>query len=80
MSGFEWTYTVTSITKKRIQVDFVSVCENDNVNIKTEGSATIHPVMGLVTKSNSNTIAVYNQGENNMTIRMISNFVSVKEK
>lgn len=80
LSGFAWTYTVTSISKKCIQVDFVSGCENDNVSIKTEGSASIHPVMGLVTKSNSNTIAVYNRGGDNMSIRMISNFVSVKEK
>lgn len=80
MSGFVWTYTVTSISKRHIQVDFVSGCENDNVSIKTEGSATIHPVMGLVTKSNSNTIAIYNQGRENMSIRMIRNSVSVIEK
>lgn len=80
--GIDWTYTVTAITKKDIEVDFVGSWDNDYTTGRSEGKATIHPTMGFVTKSSSNAMAVYNasKGPENTTVILRDYYLSVKEK
>lgn len=78
-SGISWTYTITSISKKKVEASFVGIMKTDNMSGVIEGTASIHPTMGVITKSNSrSTISVTESTGNNSTIVM-NTTISVKE-
>jgi hypothetical protein len=78
-SGISWTYTISSISKKKVEVSFVGIMKTDNMSGVIEGSANIHPTMGVVTKSNSkSTISMTDASGNNSSV-VINTTISVKE-
>ena len=78
-SGISWTYTISSISKKKVEVSFVGIMKTDNMSGVIEGSASIHPTMGVVTKSNSkSTISMTDASGNNSSV-VINTTISVKE-
>lgn len=79
-SGITWTYTISSISKKKVEVSFVGIMKTENMSGVIEGTADIHPSMGVVTKSSSqSTISVTDESGNNSTLVM-NTTINVKER
>ena len=78
-SGISWTYTITSISKKKVEASFVGIMKTDNMSGVIEGTAYIHRTMGVVTKSTStSTLSVTDPTGNNSNIVM-NTTINVKE-
>ena len=81
----EFTYTVTSISKKSIEVSFNgNILKNDdNVTGTYNGTASINPATGIITKSNTKSNVSMTISQQGLTIPMTINgnsTVTVAEK
>ena len=81
----EFTYTVTSISKKSIDVSFKGdiLKNNDNITGTYNGTASINPATGLMTKSNTKSNISMTISQQGLTIPMTVNgntTVTVAEK
>lgn len=81
----EFTYTVTSISKKSIDVSFKGniLKNNDNITGNYNGTASINPATGLVTKSNTKSNVSMTISQQGLSIPMTINgnsTVTVTEK
>lgn len=81
----EFTYTVTSISKKSMDVSFKGniLKNNDNITGNYNGTASINPATGLVTKSNTKSNVSMTISQQGLSIPMTINgnsTVTVTEK
>ena len=81
----EFTYTVTSISKKSIEVSFKGniLKNNDNISGTYNGTASINPATGLLMKSNTKSNISMTISQQGLTIPMTVNgnsTVTVAEK
>ena len=81
----EFTYTVTSISKKSIEVSFKGniLKNNDNITGTYNGTASINPATGLLMKSNTKSNISMTISQQGLTIPMTVNgnsTVTVAEK
>lgn len=81
----EFTYTVTSISKKSIEVSFTGniLKNNDNITGTYNGTASINPATGIITKSSTKSNISMTISQQGLTIPMTINgnsTVTVAEK
>ena len=76
-----WNYTVTSISDQSVEVSFIGNLDNkDGMNGEIEGTASIHPQTGMVTRSNStSTITMKDASQPFPSTIEMSTDITVKE-
>lgn len=78
-SKISWTYTITSISKKKVEVSFVGIAKADNTSGVIEGTANIHPTMGVITKSSSKLTISMTDTAGNKSNAVMTTTINVKE-
>lgn len=83
--NIEWTYTVTAISKKKVEVNVIgNIKGNSKISGMIEGSASIHPQLGMIIKSNRqmtySMIVTQEGGDSIPTNIVITSTIEVKEK
>ena len=50
----EITYTVTSISKKKVEITYTGSAETEDISVKYNGNANLNPQTGMIVKSTTN--------------------------